>query len=94
MGSGVVSFDLYSDHQPVLSAIMLWFAAGTWLLLAVVLGVLLACQHDRFAREAISPLRSRPWLALSSSEPGSPCRVTMLPPRRCSHWRESGGPGC
>jgi len=55
MGSGIVSIDLYSDHQPVLSAIMLWFAAGVWLLLAVVLGARLAYQRDRFAREASSP---------------------------------------
>jgi len=54
-GSGIVSIDLYSDHRPVLSAIMLWFAAGAWLLLAVVLGARLACQRDRFAREASSP---------------------------------------
>ena len=55
MGSGIVSIDLYADHQPVLSAIMGWFAAGAWLLLAAVLGVRLACQRDRFAREASSP---------------------------------------
>ena len=55
MASGVVSIDLYSDHQPVLSAILLWFAAGVWLLLAVLLGMRLAYQRDRFAREAISP---------------------------------------
>ena len=55
MGSGIVSIDLYSDHQPVLSAILLWFAAGVWLLLAIMLGMRLAYQRDRFAREAISP---------------------------------------
>jgi tellurite resistance protein TehA-like permease len=55
MGSGIVSIDLYSDHQLVLSAIMLWFAAGAWLLLAVVLGARLVDQRDRFAREASSP---------------------------------------
>jgi tellurite resistance protein TehA-like permease len=55
MGSGIVSIDLYSDHQPVLSAIMLWFAAGAWLLLAVVLGARLVYQRDRFALEASSP---------------------------------------
>ena len=55
MGSGIISIDLYSDHQPVLSAIMLWFAAGTWLLLAVVLAARLVDQRDRFAREASSP---------------------------------------
>jgi Voltage-dependent anion channel len=56
MGSRIVSIDLYADHQPVLSAIMLWFAAGAWLLLTVVLGGLLASQRDRFAREASSPV--------------------------------------
>ena len=55
MASGIVSIDLYSDHQPVLSAILLWFAAGVWLLLAIMLGMRLAYQRDRFAREAISP---------------------------------------
>ncbi len=55
LGSGIVSIDLYSDHQPVLSAIMFWFAAGVWLLLAVMLGMRLAYQRDRFAREAGSP---------------------------------------
>jgi tellurite resistance protein TehA-like permease len=55
MGSAIVSIDLYADHQPVLSAIMGWFAAGAWLLLAGVLGVRLAYQRDRFAREASSP---------------------------------------
>ena len=55
MGSGIVSIDLYSGHQLVLSAILLWFAAGVWLLLAVMLGMRLAHQRDRFAREASSP---------------------------------------
>jgi len=55
MGSGIVSIDLYSDHQLVLSAILLWFAAGVWLLLAVMLGMRLAYQHDRFVLEASSP---------------------------------------
>jgi hypothetical protein len=50
MGSGIVSIDLYSDHQPVLSAITLWFAASVWLLLAVVLGVRLAHPRERFVR--------------------------------------------
>jgi hypothetical protein len=31
MGSGIVSVDLSSGHQQVLSAVMLWFAAGAWL---------------------------------------------------------------
>jgi tellurite resistance protein TehA-like permease len=55
MGSGIVSIDLYSDHQLVLSAIMLWFAAGAWLLLAVVLGARLADQRHRSALEVSSP---------------------------------------
>jgi tellurite resistance protein TehA-like permease len=55
MGSAIVSIDLYSVHQLVLSAIMFWFAAGVWLLLAVMLGMRLAYQRDRFAREASSP---------------------------------------
>jgi hypothetical protein len=51
MGAGIVSIDLYSDHQPVLSAVMLCFAAGVCL----VLGVRLAYRRDRFAYEASSP---------------------------------------
>lgn len=52
MGAGIVSADLHADRRLVLSAIMLWFAAGAWLLL----GVLLALRRDRFAREARSPV--------------------------------------
>jgi hypothetical protein len=55
LGCGIVSVDLYSHHQPVLSAIMLWFAAGVWLLLAVILSMRLVYQRDRFGREARSP---------------------------------------
>jgi hypothetical protein len=55
MGCGIVSTDLYSYHQPVLSAILLWFAAGAWLLLAVVLGLRLAYQRERFMLDASSP---------------------------------------
>jgi tellurite resistance protein TehA-like permease len=55
LGCGIVSVDLYSHHQPVLSAIMLWFAAGVWLLLAVILSMRLAYLRDRFGREARSP---------------------------------------
>jgi tellurite resistance protein TehA-like permease len=51
MGAGIVSIDLYSVHQPVLSAIMLWFAAGVWL----VLGMRLVYRRDRFVQEASSP---------------------------------------
>jgi tellurite resistance protein TehA-like permease len=52
MGAGIVSADLHADRQLALSAIMLWFAAGVWL----VLGVRLALRHDRLAREARSPV--------------------------------------
>ena len=55
LGCGIVSVDLFLHHQPVLSAIMLWFAAGVWLLLAVILSMPLAYQRDRFGREARSP---------------------------------------
>jgi tellurite resistance protein TehA-like permease len=55
MGTGIVSIGLYSDHQLVLSAITVWFAAVIWLLLAVVTGARLVCQRDWFAREARSP---------------------------------------
>ena len=55
MASGIVSIDLYADHRAVLSAITLWFALVVWVLLAVLLGVRLAYQRDRFAREACSP---------------------------------------
>ncbi|MGH3153291.1 MAG: hypothetical protein ACRDOB_21520 [Streptosporangiaceae bacterium] len=55
MGSGVVSIDLAANHRVVLSAILLWFAAAAWLLLAIVLGAPLVYQRDRFAREARSP---------------------------------------
>ncbi len=55
MACGIVSTDLSSDHQPVLSAIMLRLAASAWLLLTVVLGTRLAGQRARVAREARSP---------------------------------------
>jgi Voltage-dependent anion channel len=50
MAAGIVSTDLHAGRQLVLSAIMLWFAAGAWLLL----GVRLAVRRERFAREARS----------------------------------------
>ena len=55
MGSGVVSLALSADRQVVLSAILLWFAAAAWLLLAIVLGAPLVDQRGRFALEARSP---------------------------------------
>ena len=55
MSSGIVSVDLSADRQVVLSAILLWFAAAAWLLLAILLGAPLVYQRGRFAREATSP---------------------------------------
>jgi tellurite resistance protein TehA-like permease len=55
MASGIVSVDLLTDHQPVLSAILLCFAAAAWLLFAVVLGAPMVYQRGRFSREAVSP---------------------------------------
>jgi tellurite resistance protein TehA-like permease len=56
MSCGVVSIDLSLDHQAVLSAILLWFSAAVWLLLAVMMAVALACRSDRLRREATSPV--------------------------------------
>jgi hypothetical protein len=55
MASGVVSIDFFIVHQRVLSAILLWFAAATWLFLSVVLAAPLVYQHGRFASEASEP---------------------------------------
>jgi hypothetical protein len=55
MTCGVVSIDLAAEHQPVLSAIMLWFAGAVWLLLTGALGVPLIFQRGRLWREAASP---------------------------------------
>ena len=55
MASAVVSIDLDSDHRAALSAIALWFALVVWLLLAVVLGVRLGIERERFVSEARSP---------------------------------------
>jgi tellurite resistance protein TehA-like permease len=65
MSTGVVSLDLRTVHQPVLSAILLWFAAAVWLLLVVVLAAPLAYQRGRFAREA------RHWATPPSGSPSS-----------------------
>jgi len=59
LGCGIVSVDLYSDRQPVLSAIMLWFAAGVWLLLAVILSMRLAYSVIASAARPDHPPRSR-----------------------------------
>ncbi|WP_127503929.1 hypothetical protein [Actinoplanes solisilvae] len=55
MTCGVVSIDLSLAHQPVLSAILLWFAAAVWVLLTGVLGLPLIFERGRLAREAASP---------------------------------------
>ena len=47
--------DLYSVGQPVEAAVLLWFAAGTWLFLAAVLALRVLYEPGRFAREARSP---------------------------------------
>jgi tellurite resistance protein TehA-like permease len=55
MSCGVVSIDLHTVHQPVLSAILLWFATAVWLVLVVVLAAPLAGRRgDR--RGATSPV--------------------------------------
>ncbi len=56
MSCGVVSIDLALDHQAVLSAVMLWFAAAVWLLLTVVLAAPLVYQRGRFQRDAAAPV--------------------------------------
>ncbi|HEY2522774.1 MAG TPA: tellurite resistance/C4-dicarboxylate transporter family protein [Streptosporangiaceae bacterium] len=56
MACGVVSIDLSQDHQAVLSAVLLWFTAAVWLLLAVVLAAPLTYQRGRFRREAAQPV--------------------------------------
>jgi hypothetical protein len=38
MGAGILSVDLYAIGRPTAAGVVLWFAAGTWLFLAVVLG--------------------------------------------------------
>jgi tellurite resistance protein TehA-like permease len=55
MTCGVVSIDLSSDHEPVLSAIMFWFAAAVWVVLMAALGVPLVLQRGRLWRESASP---------------------------------------
>jgi hypothetical protein len=56
MSCGVVSIDLYTVHQPVLSMITLWFAAAVWLLLLVALAAPLASRRGRGRPEAGSPV--------------------------------------
>ena len=55
MGSGILCVDFYSVGQPVEAAVLLWFAAGTWLFLAAVLALRVLYEPARFAGEARSP---------------------------------------
>lgn len=56
MSTGVVSVDLAAIGQPVLSAILLGLAAGTWLVLAAVLGAPLLYRPGWFSGAAASPV--------------------------------------
>jgi uncharacterized membrane protein len=47
--------DLYAVGQPEVAAVLLWFAAGTWLFLAAVLAQRVLNEPGRFACEARSP---------------------------------------
>jgi len=55
MGSGILCVDLYSVGQPVEAAILLWFAAVTWLFLTAILALRVLYEPGRFTREAGSP---------------------------------------
>jgi tellurite resistance protein TehA-like permease len=55
MGIAILCVDLYSVGQTVLSAFLLWLAAGTWLFLAAVVALRVLYKPGRFAREAGSP---------------------------------------
>ena len=55
VASGIVSIDLDSGDHGILSAITLWFAVAVWLVLAVMLGMRLLHERDRFDHEARSP---------------------------------------
>ena len=94
MASGVVSVDLYSVHQTVLSAIMLCFAAAAWLLLVVVLAAPLVYQRGRFGREASSPAGFTGVAATAVLGTRLAFADYRPPPRRCWRWRESAGPSC
>jgi Voltage-dependent anion channel len=56
MASGVITVDLSTVHQPVLSTVMLGLGAAVWLFLAAVLGPPLLGRHGRFGRSAGSPV--------------------------------------
>src|SRR3954447_18128564 len=56
MSFGVVSIDLHTVHEPVLSAITLWFEVAVWLFLVVVPAAPLAYRRDRFRRDGGSPV--------------------------------------
>jgi hypothetical protein len=85
MACGVVSIDLSAVRQPALSAILLWFTAGVWLLLVAVLGVPLVYQRDRIQRETRSPVTLRVSAAalLAGAAIGW---ALLLPPVRW-HWK-------
>ena len=59
MGSGILCVDLYSVGQRVEAVIVLWFAAGTWLLLAAVLALRVRYEPGRFGLEARALLLTR-----------------------------------
>ncbi len=55
MGTAIICVDLSSVGQPMVGAVLLWFAVVTWLFLAAVLGMRLLNEPDRFAPEARLP---------------------------------------
>ncbi len=55
MGLGIVCVDLRSEHQPVLSSIMLWLASGAWIFLALVLTLRIVRERTRVERDCTSP---------------------------------------
>ena len=55
MASGIVWINLHSDDHRILYCITPWFAVAVWLVLAVLLGMRLVHQRDRFEHEARSP---------------------------------------
>jgi tellurite resistance protein TehA-like permease len=55
MGSGILCVDLYTVGQRAEAAILLWFAAVSWLFLAAMLALRVLYDPGRFAAEARSP---------------------------------------
>jgi len=68
-----------------------WFCLRSWLLLAVMLGMRLANQRDRFAREARSPAAFT-GVADTAVLGTRPARDCHGPPRHSWLFRESAGP--